>query len=191
MSLLVERFVPLFGPSEKGVTVWLDTRELQAKSLPIPADFRRNPWIGYHTSHVCMTSHWHDERSSTNIAMRTVTQHMATQRATTQISPLAAQQFYQSPAMPLRNLRHVFCSAPRRTTFAHGAKEKNIATNMPCWQERNTWPHGGPRAICQDGIRMSTDGRVNRYFRQGRTNRGQGEQRPVWAHLLPVTAGFP
>ena len=50
-------FVALRGPSEKGATVWLDTRELQAKALRIPTDSRRNPSIGYSISHDCRSSH--------------------------------------------------------------------------------------------------------------------------------------
>ena len=65
---------------------------------------------------------------------------------------------------------------PRRTTFAHGAKERNIAINMPSSKQRDTWPHGGPRRICHYGIHMSICGRMNRYFRANRENRGPGEQ---------------
>ena len=37
--------------------MWLKVLELQAKLLSILADFRRNPWIGYHTSHNCIMFH--------------------------------------------------------------------------------------------------------------------------------------
>jgi hypothetical protein len=37
----------LSGPSEKGVTVWLNASELQAKLPPIPADSERNLRNGY------------------------------------------------------------------------------------------------------------------------------------------------
>ena len=37
--------------------MWLDTHELQAKLLSILADFRWNPWIGYHASHDCIMFH--------------------------------------------------------------------------------------------------------------------------------------
>ena len=57
MSLLIKMFVLLFGPSEKGVTVWLDTCELQAKLLSILADFPRNSWNAYHASHDCIMFH--------------------------------------------------------------------------------------------------------------------------------------
>lgn len=40
-------FIALSGRSEKGVTVWLDPPELQAKRRPISADFRLNPRHGY------------------------------------------------------------------------------------------------------------------------------------------------
>ena len=33
-----------------------------------------------------------------------------------------------------------------RTTFAHVREFDGIATTLPCWQGRDTWPRGGPRA---------------------------------------------
>jgi len=42
----------------------------------------------------------------------------------------------------------------RRTTFAHVCEETKIAITLPRWQLRNTLQHGGPRAICQCGIRL-------------------------------------
>ena len=47
MSDFCAMFIALFGRPEKGVTVWLDPHELQAKLRPIPADFQPNPRHGY------------------------------------------------------------------------------------------------------------------------------------------------
>jgi hypothetical protein len=41
---------------------------------------------------------------------------------------------------------------------------RDVATTLPRWQSRDTWPHGGPRAVCHYGRRMYTHVPLNRYF---------------------------
>ena len=90
--------------------------------------------------------------------------------------PLAKKVMSQSAShcIALHSAFHSRHVARRWRTCAGSFK---IATTLPHWQGRNTLAHGGGRAICHNGRRMSTCGRMNRYFRETGKNRGQGEQK--------------